>query len=200
MSIETIGPDELKAMPKFNFGALEAPRVPWSAEELNRREGTHLLVFTPKTCAGTAITLDFLRELFGVDPAVSEPCMYNQDWYLKEDFATKTALDGTWHLIRKDVLEGARAKLPEDIEHDLMGEQFPTAVTYVFTFFAYWLATGGKVLWKNDFLWCSDRDHNGDRVYVGCYEDPAGMNKNGFNIHRHLALRPAYSAAPEITS
>jgi len=101
-------------------------------------------------------------------------------------------------LIAKRVLENARASAPEKIEAVFGDEKFPTAVTCAFAFFAWWHHTGGEKLWKYDFLWCSDRDHNGDRIYVGRYEDPAGVNKNGFNIHRHLALRPSYSAAPEV--
>jgi hypothetical protein len=166
---------------------------PWKYEFEDR--GEYVAV---RTQAG--ITLNHLREYFGTDPA-EEPCMYNQDWYLKEDFADKTATDGEWHVLRKQVKEEWRAKTPQDIEPELKSnEQLPTAVTAAFVFFAYWYSTGGKRLWEHDFVWCCDRDHNGDRIYVGRYEDPAGVNKNGFNIHRHLSLRPAYSAAPEIRS
>ena len=194
-----IGPKELSKLP-FQC-ADTAPANPFSDSVLKKNADTHVLIFTPRAYAdGTPITLLSLRERFGTDPAVSEPCMYGQDWYLKEDFAAKTSLDGKWHLVRKDVLEDARAKLPEDIETSLdPKETFPNAVTCTFAFFAHWFVSGGEKLWKHDFVWCSDRDHNGDRIYVGRYEDPAGVNKNGFNIHRHLSLRPAYSAAPEIT-
>src|SRR3989344_3859430 len=108
--------------------------------------------------------------------------------------------DGKWHLIRKAVREDARAKRPEDIQSTLSGEQFPSAITAAFAFFAWWHLSGGEKLWKNDFLWCSDTDHSGDRIYVGRYEDPDGINKNGFNVHRHLSLRPSHSAAPEVVS
>lgn len=198
--ISQIGPEELSKLPFKCAG--DAPAVPFADEVLKRHADTHLLIFTPRAYAdGASITLNSLREKFGTDPAASEPCMYDQDWYVKEDFASKTALDGRWHFIRKNVLEDARAKSPEDIEGSLrIGEAFPNAVTCAFAFLAYWFVSGGEKLWKNDFVWCSDRDHNGDRIYVGRYADPAGVNKNGFNIHRHLSLRPAYSAAPEVTS
>ncbi len=150
--------------------------------------------------AQSGVTLNQMREYFGMDPA-AEPCFYNQDWYLKEDFAATTATDGEWHVLHKNVREEWRAKMPQDIEAALAGnERLPTAVTAAFVFFVYWYETGGKRLWEHDFVWCSDTDHNGDRIYVGRYEDPTGVNKNGFNIHRHLALRPAYSAAPEVLS
>ena len=195
-----IGQQELKKLP-FRYKG-EAPAVPFPNDVLRDHADTHVLIFTPARYEdGSPITLNSLRERFGTDPAVSEPCMYNQDWYVKEDFAQKISLDGTWHLIRKNVLEEARAKRPEDIEGGFgERESFPTAVTCAFTFFAYWFATGGEKLWKHDFVWCSDRDHNGDRIYVGRYEDPDSVNKNGFNVHRHLSLRSSYSAAPQIDS
>jgi len=199
----TLGPAEFVQLPEpLTFRELSTPPIPFSEDTLKKCADSHLLVFTPVVFPnGTPITVNTLRERFGMDPAVLEPCFYNQDWYLKEDFAAATASDGKWHLLPLRVLEDARAKRPEEIEATLGGwEAFPTAVTCAFAFFAYWLHTGGEALWKNDFLWCSDRDHNGDRIYVGRYEDPAGINKNGFNVHRHLALRSAYSAAPEITN
>lgn len=168
-------------------------KLPWENAEIEDR-GAEVRVRAP-----AGISLVELREQFGVDPTVSEPCFYDQDWYLKEDFAAKTVTDGDWHLLNKYVREGWRARLPEDIEKELGArERLPTAVTATFAFFAWWFYTGGEKLWTHDFVWCSDRDHNGDRIYVGRYEDPAGVNKNGFNVHRHLSLRSAYSAAPEI--
>ncbi|OGG79557.1 hypothetical protein A3A39_02335 [Candidatus Kaiserbacteria bacterium RIFCSPLOWO2_01_FULL_54_13] len=201
MNIQTIGPEELGKLGwSVSMGELSAPAIPFVADLLDRHAGTHLLVFAPKIYTdGSPITLNSLRDRFGIDPAISEPCFYNQDWYLKEDFANEP-LDGNWHLIRKDVLEDARAKSPEDIEATIpSSERFPSAALYAFAFLAWWFHTGGEKLWKHDFVWSRDRDHNGDRIYVGRYEDPDGINKNGFNIHRHLSLRSAYSAAPEIT-
>ena len=193
--MNTIGVKEVSGLPFLKGENVSAPEIPFSREALDSHADTHILVFTPKI---SWITLNGLRDEFGIDPGVQEPCMYNQDWYAKEDFA-HTPLDGKWHLIRKNVLEETRAKRPEEIEGKLsQGERFPTAITYAFTFFAWWFVSGGEKLWKNDFVWCSDRDHNDDRIYVGRYEDPTGINKNGFNIHRYLSLRPAYSAAPEI--
>ena len=55
-----------------------------------------------------------------------------------------------------------------------------------------------EYLWWHDFVWCSDVDHNGDRIYVGKYHDIDGVNKNGFSIHRHLALRPCYGSVDYI--
>jgi hypothetical protein len=179
----------------------DAPSPHWSADFLARHSKTHLLLYAPCQHAdGAPITLNSLRSCFGVDPAVSEPCFYNQDWYLKEDFAARQPLAPGWHLLQVCAMEEARARTPQDIESALPpNATFSLAVNYAFAFFAFWLRTGGKRLWEHDFIWCADRDHNGDRIYVGRYEDPAGINKNGFNIHRHLALRAFYSAAPEVS-
>ena len=70
---------------------------------------------------------------------------------------------------------------------------FPTAILCAYTFFVYYFLTG-EHLWYHDFVWCSDADHNGDRIYVGKYHDVDGVNKNGFSVHRHLALRNCYAA------
>lgn len=189
-----LGKEELQALPlPFSFIELSVPSIPFSDEVLMRCAMTHILIFAPKC----GVNLLWLRENFGTDPA-KQPCMYNQDWYVKEAFASK-CLDGAWHLIPRVVREEYRAERPETIEETLRGESFPSAILCAFTFFSYWCATGGEQLWKHDFLWCDDRDHNSDWIYVGRYEDPSGVNKNGFNIHRHLALRSAYSAAPEVT-
>jgi hypothetical protein len=189
-----IGPEELKQLPFIRGATFNAPVIPFSQDTLRAHEKTHILIYTPNV----PITLVRMREIFGTDPSKSEPCMYGQDWYLKEEFANQT-LDGAWHLIPKMVREDARGKQPDDVEKALDHEQFPTAITLAFTFFA-WRLLMNETLWKHDFLWCRDRDHQGDRIYVGRYEDPEGINKNGFNIHRHLSLRAGYSAAPEVVS
>ncbi len=189
-----IGPEELQ---KLSFCAgenVKAPTIPFSEDVIQERDQSHILIFTPRI---EKLTLVGMRGLFGVDPKKHEPCMYDQDWYLEEDFA-HTPPDGKWHLVRKETLEDARGKQPDDIASHLSNETFPTAITTAFTFFA-WYELRGEILWKHDFLWCSDRDHNGDRIYVGRYVDPEGTNKKGFNVHRHLSIRPSFSAAPEIT-
>lgn len=191
--IPTVGPEVLSKLPFLSGVEITAPAIPFSREVLEQRGATHILVFTPRI---ESLTIVGLRETFGTDPAKNEPCMYDQNWYLKEAFANAPP-DGKWHLVRKEVLENARAKSPDAIEESLFEEQFPAAITAAFTFFA-WHFLKKEVLWKNDFLWCSDSDHNGDRIYVGRYEDPDGVGKNGFNVHRHLSLRPCYSAAPEV--
>jgi hypothetical protein len=193
-------PDRLRGLTwPFALAAEPTPVIPYSASILERTRYSHILIHTPgRDAQGAPINLMHLRAAFGMDPAVSEPCLYNQDWYVREGFA-HLALDGGWHLVAMRVLEGARAKDPSAIEQGLpSGEGFPAAVTCVFTFLAWWLATGGEKLWRHDFVWCRDRDDNNDRIYVGRYDDPKGLSKSGFSIHRHLALRPAYSAAPEI--
>ena len=128
-----------------------------------------------------------LKQRFGKDPEESEPCFYNQDWYDKEDFIDVPMKDG-WFLIRRNVYEESRAVQPAELMKEY---RFPQAVTCTYAFFAAWFTLGLK-LWIHDFVWCSDTDHNGDRIYVGKYHDVDGVNKNGFSIHRHLALRPCY--------
>lgn len=169
---------------------VEAP-VPFDDSVLKKAEQEgYILIWCPSVIAGQAITLRFLRDCFGTDPAVSEPCFYNQDWYLAEAFMD-LPLDNSWHLIKKSVLEDSRAVQPGVLLES--GCSFPPAVVCAWTFFAWYYARN-EFLWWHDFVWCSDTDHNGDRIYVGKYHDIDGVNKNGFSIHRHLALRPCYAS------
>jgi hypothetical protein len=195
-----IATSQLEAIaPHFPLAVGATEPLPWGNDVLEACAADHILLHCPGNFAdGTPITINSMRAHFGMDPAVSEPCYYNQDWYVREAFASSQLAKG-WHLMRIPVLEDARAQMPATIEASLAPlEIFPAAVTCAFAFFAYWFHTGNRILWRNDFIWCRDRDHQGDRIYVGRYEDPLGINKNGFNIHRHLALRPVHSAAPEI--
>ena len=89
--------------------------------------------------------------------------------------------------IRRAVID-SRAVQPGEL---MKTHTFPSAIRCVYAFFTAWYGLGEKP-WYHDFVWCSDTDHNGDRIYVGKYHDVDGVNKNGFSIHRHLALRPCY--------
>lgn len=186
-----IGPDELKkCVPYFS---LEIPKVipdiPYGEEELQEcSEHYYLILGVSKFSDGKEMTCRNLKAIFGNDPAVSEPCFYNQDWYDKEPFFDMPMADG-WYMIRKNVFEDSRAVMPEELMKSL---SFPTTICCCYSFFVTWLSRGDK-LWYHDFVWCSDVDHNGDRIYVGKYHDVDGVNKNGFSIHRHLALRSCYA-------
>ncbi|PIT93557.1 hypothetical protein COU00_03750, partial [Candidatus Falkowbacteria bacterium CG10_big_fil_rev_8_21_14_0_10_43_11] len=147
-----------------------------------------------RNATGQKLTLNSLRDFFGVNPEIKEPCFYNQDWYFKEKFAEQTVLKNKWYLIGKEVDKNTRGKSPETMK----GAAFPPAILTAFIFFAYYFHTDGKILWQQDFIWCSDKDNNGDRIYTGRYIDPDRINKNGFNIHRHLSIRQCYGLAPMI--
>ncbi|MBQ7736122.1 MAG: hypothetical protein IJT61_09405 [Bacteroidales bacterium] len=189
-----IGKDELKPFFKaLGFEGVEIQEKPidFSDSVLQKaaNEG-YILIYGVEHVGGFHITLRFLREKFGVNPDISEPCLYNQDWYLKEDFMD-VFLYEQWYLIKKDVFEDSRAVQPADLTEK--GVHFPLAILCGYTFFAYYFAHN-EYLWWHDFVWCYDTDHNGDRIYVGKYHDIDGVNKNGFSIHRHLALRNCYAS------
>ncbi len=189
MSKNMIGPEELRTAAALGLRIPEnVPAVPFSAAELEAKQNDYLLILGVSTFAdGTPVTIRNLKKRFGKDPEISEPCFYNQDWYDKEDFIDVPMKD-EWFLIRKNVYEDSRAVQPAEL---LKEHTFPSAIRCTYAFFAAWFVTGEK-LWIHDFVWCSDTDHNGDRIYVGKYHDVDGVNKNGFSIHRHLALRPCY--------
>ena len=189
-----IGIDELKPFFKaIGLGDVDFQDISITYSDADlleaAREG-YILIFGVGKIEGQYFTLRYLRDKFGVNPEIYEPCFYNQDWYLAESFIDEPLSLG-WYLIKKDVLADTRAEQPGDILSK--GVRFPSAILCAYTFFAYFFARN-EYLWWHDFVWCSDVDHNGDRIYVGKYHDIDGVNKNGFSIHRHLALRPCYGS------
>ncbi len=188
-----LGPEQINVLLiKMGLATIDNPEVTdikFSNETLRKLSSDYLLVY------GTdKLDIKILRDHYGIDPEISEPCFYNQDWYLAEDFIKKR-LHNDWYLIMKNVIESSRAEQPQTIMSE--GIHFPPAILCTLSFFAYFENFGEK-LWFHDFIWCNDVDHNGDRIYVGKYHDVDGVNKNGFSIHRHLALRPCYAAVDSI--
>lgn len=190
MGLNFIGPDEL-ALIADKMGIKvpsEIPAIPFSLEELkNKKEDYILILGSSQMGNGEPLTLKSLRDHFGINPDVSEPCFYNQDWYLKEKFIEKP-LESKWFLIRKNVFQESRGKNPDEFINDY---SFPFAILCAYAFFSYYFHTK-EYLWKHDFVWCNDIDTNGDKIYVARYVDPLGLNKNGFSIHRHLRIRENY--------
>jgi len=166
------------------------PNIPFRHRELIDNQEEYILILgTSQMNDGKSLTLKSMRERFGVNPEVTEPCFYNQDWYLNEKFIVKP-LETKWFLIRKNVIDESRGKFPQNISNNLT---FPSAVICAYLFFANWFYSK-KCLWEHDFVWCNDLDHNGDRIYVGKYNDIEGINKKGFSIHRHLSIQSFYGA------
>lgn len=184
-----IGVEELEKISWLKINEIQpVPEIPFTEEELTRKNDDYLLIFGVGLLAdGRKLTIRNLQTIFGKNPDVEEPCFYNQDWYDKEEFIDIQMPTG-WFLIRKNVYEDSRAVLPTEL---LNTYRFPSAIKCTYAFFVAWLTRDIK-LWCHDFVWCCDTDHNGDRIYVGKYHDIDGVNKNGFSIHRHLALRPCY--------
>ena len=142
MSKNIIGPEELKAIREMGLRIPEnVPEIPFSPEELEKKKDDYLLVLGVSTFAdGTKVTIRNLRERFGLDPEVSEPCFYNQDWYVREDFIDRPLEDG-WFLIRKNVYEDSRAVQPAEL---MKAHEFPPAVRCTYAFFAAWFALFAK--------------------------------------------------------
>ena len=164
------------------------PDLPYSIDDLKLKSEDYILMLgSTQMTNGKHLSIKSLRNHFGLDPDKSEPCFYNQDWYLNEPFIHKT-LENKWYLIRKNIFTESRSINPDSL---LKQYKFPSAILCTVTFFLYWFIVG-KRLWEFDFIWCEDLDHNGDRIYVGKYRDIDGINKNGFSIHRHLKLRDFY--------
>lgn len=194
-----IGPEQLNKMADImGISPIEGyiPKIGFSPDELERLSTDYILIFGNTTMKnGDSLTINAMAEFFGKDPLVSQPCFYNQDWYLNESFASKTRIEKKWYLVKKEINNSTRGKDPNTLITIFNKDQcFPSAILCAYTFFAYYLISGGETLWEIDFIWCSDLDHNGDRIYVGKYRDPKGVNKEGFEVHRHLSLSKYYGS------
>jgi len=191
MADNFIGPDELSLITdKIDFFVPKIiPFIPFSANELNIKRLDYILVFgLSKMKNRRPITIKTLRSHFGIDDKILEPCFYNQDWYMNEDFVN-IGLKNEWFLIRKKIIENTRGINPDGLKRSY---GLPSAIQCAFVFFSYYFINCGELLWANDFVWCSDVDSNGDMIYVGRYVDVNGFSKNGFSVHRHLRIRSNY--------
>jgi hypothetical protein len=184
-----IGPTEISNVTdKFPLEIpTEIPTVPFNSKYLENKSKDYLLVLGISKFEKSESTLRNFKDYFGVDSKISEPCFYNQDWYTKEAFFDRV-VPAEWFLIRKNLIEESRSKEPISFVEK---SKLPAANKVVYAFILNWLINN-EVLWKNDYVWCSDMDFNGDRIYVGRYVDPNGLNNNGFSIHRHLKIRNCY--------
>ena len=184
-----IGPEELSGLEKMDLIIPAGiPDILISEENLKTKADDYMLILGLSSFMnGEEVSIRNMLNRFGNNPDGFEPCFYNQDWYLREPFIDETIKE-EWFLIRKDIYEESRAVDPKDLVKEY---SFPPAVRCCYAFFVSWLAKEIK-LWYHDFVWCSDTDHNGDRIYVGKYHDVDGVNKNGFSVHRYLGLRDCY--------
>lgn len=188
-----VGLEELRPLfekMQLSYATVQVPVIQYSYDQLQRYSNDYLLILGIPELDNVPLSIQTFRNIFGVNPELSEPCFYNQDWYLNEDFINKT-LDLRWYLLKKNVWKESRAIQPNELlKNNVI---FPNAILCVYAFWAYYYAQH-VMLWYYDFIWCNDTDHNGDRIYVGKYHDIDGVNKDGFSIHRHLALRSCYGA------
>jgi hypothetical protein len=174
-----------------SIGNIEIPEIPFSLSEIeNLDHETFLVLFYPfQKVSDNKITINYFRNHFGIDPDIEEPCLYNQDWYINEEFANICNCEMGWYILRSNVLDVSRAISPE--KNNL--NKYPPSILLTYFFFANYILNN-KIAYKFDFVWTSDIDCNKDQIYVGRYFDPKGVAKNGFSIHRHLSLTSNYAS------
>lgn len=191
MGTNFIGPEELSSVKETIPLSIPStiPEIHYSVEELIEKSNDYILILgLSKMNNGDPVTIKLLRSIFGTNPSIMEPCFYNQDWYMNESFVN-IPLDNKWYLIQKNIYDDSRSKLPEHYDRQI---SLPLAIQCVFAFFTNFFIYNGEKLWEFSYVWCSDFDTNGDRVYVGRYTDELGLNNNGFSIHRHLRIKNNY--------
>ncbi|MBP3710280.1 MAG: hypothetical protein J6I73_07765 [Treponema sp.] len=184
-----IGSEEL---PRINnlFSVIvpkEIPDIPFSETEIQSKKNSHILILCVSQFSdGSSITIANIREKIAL--CNGNPCFYNQDWYLNEQFINKP-LELKWLFVSKDVLDESRAMPADSV---IAKYELHSAVELTYTFFVNFFVNNGEKLWNNDYVWCSDVDDKGDQIYVGRYTDASGLNADGFEIHRHLRIKKNY--------
>ncbi len=180
--------DKISTILKLKFENF-IPKIKFSSQELKLKSKNHILILGTKEMSDrTPLNILNLRNLFGTDSS-QVPCFYNQDWYINEKFVKKT-LQYDWYLVRKEIFLESRGVEPESL---LRNFNFPSAILVTYLFFVYWLLNN-KILFETEYVWCEDLDENGDRIYVGRYNDIKGISKSGFSIHRHLKISHIYGS------
>ena len=181
-----IGPSELQRINKFKLN------LPKNTDDINLNlenidSEKYILIYGCKSLEnGSTLDICTFIKNFGFNYDPNGVCFYNQDWYLEEKFA-KVSLENRWYLIQKNIEDNTRGKEPSS-KFEL---SLPSAILCVYTFMIWWLLRR-EFLWPNDFIWCSDFDKHGDRIYVGKYLDVDKVERSGFSIHRHLSIKNNY--------
>jgi hypothetical protein len=195
LGIDFIGPDELNAICHSiglkKIDSVNFPELLLTEDELHIIKGNNCILFAVNNLmeTGELISIATLRKAIRQDGGAGNIGFYNQDWYIKELFYSKQIESPFWAVLPKEIPLESRKKIPSDSDPSIT---LPSAIMVSYLFFVYYYHSNGTLLWKNDYIWCDDIDHNQDMIYVGRYEDPAGINQNGFSIHRHLKISPLY--------
>ena len=85
----------------LDYQGLNIPDIEYSIETLEKASKDYILILGIPRLENTDISILTFRNIFGTDPDLSEPCFYNQDWYLNEEFINIT-LELRWYLLKKD--------------------------------------------------------------------------------------------------
>lgn len=91
-----IGLEELKLLfdrMKLSWNDVKVPNIEYTLSELRKYSDDYILILGLPNLDSTSLSIFTFRNIFGTDPNISEPCFYNQDWYLNEDFIHDTLKD-----------------------------------------------------------------------------------------------------------
>lgn len=165
------GPEDwvILGYPTKMFG--NAPKIPWSPEELEEVKDTHFLFLGVETLPDgeTPLTVMVLHEggLSGLAPV-----WVADDWLKNRDPIIMGTLSFRWYLTRKKIVENSTGKA-YDAQLPLLTEKEepPTTIQEVFKSLLHHKKTGRRL---NGSVYARTRDFVGsesvvDVGYVGCY-------------------------------
>ncbi|MBF0205447.1 MAG: hypothetical protein HQK53_01025 [Oligoflexia bacterium] len=184
---------EIKLLSPFEK-KLTLPEIIIDKEIIKFPEDYILVLGIPFLIDNSLLTINNLKNIFNDSSDYKKPFFYNQDWYLNEEFACKRTLEYKWYLLKKSIFNDSPGVSPEKfiLKNHHKNIQLPSAILCTYVFFCHYFLTNGEKLWQFNYVWCSDIDVNNDQIYVGRYDDPSGVAKSGFSIHRHLKIRTSH--------
>ena len=159
--------------------------IPFTEAVLQSCKDTHVLVAV------------FPLSILEIRGQVESKLFYSHDgaWYNSQAFAKDKGEVG-WHLVRKTPVANSTSKSWSE-QQALLGknEETPTARVMTYTIIGHYLATGER-LFRNLYVRCSDVVSNGNRVYVGHFDEGGFYVNDYWDDDRDSNLGLASSRKP----
>ncbi len=151
-----LGLEEVRRSYGIALDPEQLTEIPFSEETLQACKDTHVLI------AGAQLSVNEVHKLADSD-------FYDTDWYKREPFANDKKVSVRWYLLRKEPVPESRNKTCDQQTALLKEEEVPFACEVTYMVILYWLTHRERLL-PDVYVRCQDKDSDGSRVGVGCFD------------------------------
>ncbi|MCH8741699.1 hypothetical protein IH779_02265 [Patescibacteria group bacterium] len=168
--------------------------VPFFEATLQECKDSHVLFLgVPVNRVGNPLTVNYFRDMFPADSP--RFWAYQDSRYDRERFATEETCELRWYLLRKSILDESRPLDYKEQNYLLQENEYrERAIVYIFCELLMFRARS-ELLFKDDWVWCTDVDSDGSQVRVGRPLVSEGLYVSlgfgGHYVHHPLGLIPA---------